>query len=174
LHVSQLSDPATGRFYGWLTLLLGNQQGRFTVSHIYSTGVYDFIGSNPSLGSINPDLQVVAPDLNKDGKSDLIVYGASGASPFAVFLGESQGLSLQPPQPGKSPFQMLVASDLNHDGYGDLVAVEKNGVHVLYGGGPNRVAAAKFVPSAEDPVSQYISAGLREDIKRQREQEHDP
>jgi hypothetical protein len=140
LRVSQEPDPKTQRFYGFVILLLGNAQGGFTPTHSYATEVYNDIGQ---IGMpLQPDLQMVALDLNGDGKSDLIVYPAPPVlsspprmtSPYAVLLGRADGLTLQV-SPTASPFLLLAPADINHDGFGDLLAAENDGFHVLLGGG---------------------------------------
>jgi hypothetical protein len=142
LLMTQQPDVTTQRFYGSVMLLLGNAQGGFNPSHSYSTGVYDFFGQNPDPGSVVPDLQMVALDLNGDGKSDLIVYPAPPitslspkvTSPYAVLIGRADGLTVEV-SPSPSPFLLLAPADINHDAFGDLLAAETDGVHVLYGGG---------------------------------------
>jgi FG-GAP-like repeat/FG-GAP repeat len=142
LRISQEPDPSTQQFYGFVILLLGNAQGGFTPTHSYATGVYNDIGQNGISGQ--PDLQMVALDLNGDGKSDLMVYPAPPVlsslpnltSPYAVLLGRADGLTLQV-SPTASPFLLLAPADINHDGFGDLLAAEIDGFHVLLGGGAN-------------------------------------
>lgn len=142
LRISQVPDPKTQRFYGFVILLLGNAQGGFTPSHSYATEVYNDIGQGGT--SAQPDLQMVALDLNGDGKSDLIVYPAPPVlslppkltSPYAVLLGRADGLTLQV-SPTPSPFLLLAPAEINHDGFADLLAAENDGFHVLLGGGAN-------------------------------------
>jgi hypothetical protein len=144
LRMTQQPDPTTQRFYASVMLLLGNAQGGFTLTKSYSTGVYDYFGQNPDPGNVVPDLQMVALDLNGDGKSDLIVYPAPPitslpakvTSPYSVLLGRADGLTVEVSS-SPSPFLLLAPADINHDAFGDLLAAESDGFHVLYGGGSN-------------------------------------
>jgi hypothetical protein len=156
LSMSQQPDPATKRFYASVHLLLGNVQGGFTLTRSYSTGVYDYIGPNPSLSSLQPDLQMISLDIDGDGKSDLVVSPAPSTlftphdnpSPYAILLGRADGLTVET-SASPSPFLLLAPADLNHDGFGDLLAAERDGFHVLLGGG------------AHSPIYGYFKGDLK-------------
>ncbi len=154
LRISQQPDPTTQRYYGYVFLLLGNAQGGFTPTHSYATGVFNDIGQNGPTSQ--PDLQMVALDLNGDGKSDLIVYPAPPilslppnlTSPYAGRRGRPDGLTLQVSPPA-SPCLLLTPADLNHDQFGDLLAAENDGFHVLVGGGAHSPVFGYFKSDAK-------------------------
>ncbi len=173
LRMSQLPDPATQRFYAYVILLLGNNQGGFTPTHAYATGVFDDTALN-YVGVNSFDLQMFALDLNGDGISDLVVYPQPPIlstlpdikSPFAVVLGRADGLTVDT-SPNPSPFLSLAPADLNHDSYGDLLAAEPDGFHLLYGAGPHSPILGYFSRDVKqalgDPLT-HIMTMIAQDL----------
>jgi hypothetical protein len=96
-----------------MTILLGNGDGTFRLGgHYASPGL-------PSSDTLNPE-DVVAADLNNDGKLDVIVSDYDDN--INVFLGNGDG-TFQPAMgisPGQYPRDVAIA-DLNGDGKADLV-----------------------------------------------------
>jgi hypothetical protein len=93
--------------------------------------------------------QVVAADLNADGRPDLVVTGASGTS-FAVLLGGEPDAGR--PTSTSHPFELgfvanaVAIGDLNTDGKPDLAFAGYDQVHVLLNTTPDAAASPTFAP----------------------------
>jgi len=91
-------------------------------------------------------------DLNRDGKSDLVVANA-GSGNVTVLLGDGKGrFTSAPGSPfpaGKSPNDVAVA-DVNHDGYLDLVFANHDTTYLtlLLGDGKGG-----FTPAPSSPIT---------------------
>ena len=120
--VAGLSDNSTSGIAIWL----GNGDGTFRKGKEYSV---------PQLSG----LFVVTTDLNQDGKSDLIAFGA--ANIFFIFLGRGDGSfrMQQPESLPESPTQAAVG-DFNRDGANDVVFLTNNGFCVALGNGDGSFA----------------------------------
>jgi hypothetical protein len=107
-------DPGCPTSRSVIGVLLGNGDGTFQASHVYSTGA--------SLAE-----SVAVADVNGDGNPDLIVAhsspGSIYGSPVATLLGNGDGTFQAPLRfysGGKSGLSIAVA-DINADGKPDLV-----------------------------------------------------
>lgn len=124
-----------------VTILLGNGNGTFRLGGNYaSPGI-------PGAGTLNPE-DVIAADLNQDGKLDLVVsdYDVN----INVFVGNGDG-TFQPPKAvdtGEYPRSVVVA-DFDRDGKMDLV-VTNVGVNV---------GGAEFAAKGVQPGSVAVLLG---------------
>jgi hypothetical protein len=112
-----------------VSVLLGNGNGTFQSQVTFATGFQSqvtFAGSGPRY--------VAAPDLNGDGKPDLIVTNAGivpGSGSVSVLLGNGNGTFHAPETfaAGPRPYGIAVA-DMNGDGRPDVIVGNSAGSNV--------------------------------------------
>ena len=114
-------DLAVGAYPGSLEVLFGNGDGTFQSPVDYSTGLGN---------AVTDDVEVVATDLNGDGKPDLIVGGTLGGYAFngaAVLLNDGHGNFTLSKTYGVGgwEFLFLATGDFNGDGKSDVVLVSQ-------------------------------------------------
>jgi hypothetical protein len=140
---------------GWVSVLLGNGNGKFQTAVGYTSG-----------GDYGTAVAVA--DLNGDGKPDLVVTNLCDRSNgcttglVAVLLGNGNGTfqaAVGTSSGGSTPNSIAVA-DVNGDGKPDLVVANKgsNSVAVLFGNGDGTFQAAVPYDSGGDlPISAAIA-----------------
>ena len=131
---------------GQVEVLLGNGDGTFRAAQTFLTG--------QGQGSA-----IVAADLNRDGKLDLVIANQNRSS-ISVLLGNGDGTfqSALNTATGASPV-FVAAGDFNSDGKLDL-AVSNNGsssVSILLGNEDGTFAAGATLPVNNFPL--YVTAG---------------
>jgi hypothetical protein len=141
----KILDVATPNLLdGTVTVLLGKGGGNFAILSVCS--------NHPELacrassdcsggGTCNPQpipvgtspATLVAADLNKDGKVDLIVANSEGGANFAgslmVLQGVGNGVFVPQPEIESATFDnplAIAAADLNRDGFPDVVVVNND------------------------------------------------
>ncbi len=124
-------------------ILLGNGNGTFTAGASYPVG--------PSPGSI------IATDLRKDGKIDLVVAELEGIG-VAVFLGNGDGTFQSAVEYPVDFAQAVAVADLNADGSLDIavasdekVSLSKGAAAVLLGNGDGTFQSATYYPMGQFP-----------------------
>ncbi len=134
---------------GTVQLFFGNGNGTFSAGPTTNVGA--------PLAGTGAD-QIVAADLNGDGKPDLVIATSSattGAPSVAILLGNGQGGFTLAPSPslglGVGSRLLIAVGDLNGDGIPDIVAVpeETEGSEtaiVLLGNGDGTFKPAISVP----------------------------
>jgi hypothetical protein len=104
---------------GKVQIFLGNGDGTFTPQPAFDAG-----GPIYNNGEFNGD-QLVAADMNGDGKTDLVVSTTTG--PLSGFLGDGHGnftLSDQPAVTRSDDGGQIAVGDLNGDGIPDIVSTQ--------------------------------------------------
>ncbi len=138
---------------GVVRLLLNNGSGGFTISVAISTGT---------------PFDVVAADMNRDGKLDLAWTSQSNS--VSVALGNGNG-TFQPRRQfsaGASPFHLVVA-DLNGDALPDIATANNSGssISLLLGDGLGALAPRTDVSVSFGPygiASGDLDGDLRDDL----------
>ncbi len=125
---------ATGDFNGdgILDLAVGNNAPNFdTIGILLGNGDGTFrAGPSVFIDGIN----IVAGDLNGDGKADLIVVGPYPSRYVRVLLNKGDGtFTVSAPVSSLSGYGRILVRDLNADGKDDLVAEQAGGIAVLLG-----------------------------------------
>ena len=135
-----------GSAQGWVTILLGNRNGTFTLSD--------------NLPIDNPSSYMTVGDFNGDGILDLAgstyVGGSCPSSgSVAVMLGNGDGTftrTAESPSAGLCPSAIAVG-DFNGDGIADLVALTDSGnMTVLLGNGDGTFAAPLSFAAGADHI----------------------
>ncbi len=128
----------------FVSILLGNGAGSFSA------------GANLNLPGGGKGRSVTTNDLNKDGKTDLIV-ALDASTQLAIALGNGNGTFAAPTSidaGGTNPTEVIV-NDFDGDAKADL-AVTNNGndfISLLRGNGDGTFAAAQIFPTGVGPVS---------------------
>lgn len=140
---------------GSVSVLLGNGDGTFqSAVEIADTPATVEI---QSLGAS----RIVAPDLNKDGKPDLVVSGFE-ANAVSILLGRGDGSFAAPITypAGVSP-EGIAAGDFNNDGNPDLMVANLAGTGTLLIG--NGDGTFKSQPGTDSYSSTLIAVDLNRD-----------
>jgi hypothetical protein len=131
-------------------VLLGNGDGTFQAPVRYGAGPNPF--------------DVIATDLDGDGKPDLAVFGTDSGGPvlpgatIAVLRGNGDGTFAAPQTiPAVAPSggvrQGLVADDFNGDGHPDVALLGSDTVSILLGRGDGSLADAAYSPTGGAALS---------------------
>jgi hypothetical protein len=120
-----------------------------------SFGAADTYAAGPTL------LSVATPDLNRDGRPDIVTAnaGSSGAQGVTVLLNTTRPGFTAPdfagpfPVPTQAAPEFVTAADVNGDGKPDLVTVNGHGAAVLL----NATPAAAAQPALSGPI--LLAAG---------------
>lgn len=128
----------------FVTILLGNGAGSFSA------------GTNLNLPGGGKGRSVTSNDLNKDGKTDLVV-ALNASTQLAIALGNGNGTFAAPTNieaGGTNPSEVLV-NDFDGDTKADLaVTISGNDfISLLRGNGDGTFAAAQTFPTGVGPVS---------------------
>ena len=128
---------------GSVTILLGNGDGSFTAA--------------PTLSRTTLPNSIVVGDFNNDGKQDLAVGGANGATAVNVFLGNGDGTFTAAPNALSSGSALsLNVADVNGDGKLDLIVADasSNRLIALLGNGDGTftTGATLTIPSQSESV----------------------
>ena len=113
---------------GPLLLMLGDGKGGFK-----GVSAFKMVGTNPDCPG-----PLVAADVNRDGKLDLIASQCRGG--IGIFLGDGHGafapaLRTAVPDMIHSVDQSMVVADFNKDGTPDIAVATTTGVAILLGKG---------------------------------------
>jgi len=117
-----------------LQLMKGTSKGAFSIGTQLAVYSPETVGrTTPIVDCAGP---LVAADVNRDGKLDLIANQCAGG--IAIFLGRGDGTFSQPfkievPELNHSVDQSMVVTDFNHDGMLDIAVGTSTGVAVLLG-----------------------------------------
>ena len=128
-----------------LSLLLGDNQGHFTLKSTWQDG------NNP--------VDIHVADLNGDGHMDFVAHGGLSAS-AVVYLGKGDG-TFQPPvrYTGPNYIEALILKDMNHDGHLDMVVSGfYNTVDVLLGKGDGTFSNASAGGSTYAGLAPFVVA----------------
>jgi len=102
---------------------------------IYKQGAGSYLKLSRTLSTYDNPMALLASDIDKDGKQDLLV-GHAGWRVIGMYMGQAQDLSdnerlfLAEADVGSNRYSL---GDLDHDGYTDLAIANTYGVSVLYG-----------------------------------------
>jgi hypothetical protein len=115
------------------------------------TGTFRFTNGVPT---VSYGIRMLAPDVNGDGKLDLVIAEATTPGQIAVLIGNGDG-TFQPAvqySPGGSP-QEVEAGDFNADGKIDLAAPNTGSstVGILLGNGDGTFQSALTFPTEGNP-----------------------
>ena len=113
---------------GPLRLMIGDGKGGFTAA-----AAFERVGPNPDCPG-----PLVAADVNRDGKLDIIASQCQGG--IGIFLGAGNGtfapaLRISIPDLSRSVDQSMIVADFNNDGIPDIAIATLTGVAVLMGNG---------------------------------------
>ncbi len=139
---------------GPLLLMTGDGKGGFTVA-----SGFERVGPNPDCPG-----PLVAADVNRDGKLDIIASQCQGG--IGVFLGTGNGtfapaLRIPIPDLNRSVDQSMAVTDFNNDGIQDIVIATMTGVAVLMGNGDGTFREP--VPLATGCPLKLIAADVNRD-----------
>ena len=151
-----------------LAILSGSTSGGATLG-VYSgngNGTFTSLYVSTYTTILTPS-SIAAPDLNGDGKADLVILDAGGYNPSTatnvagavnVLLNSSSGTAFATPvaySAGTSPFSVVTA-DFNKDGKADVALISFSGqgdgsVALLTGDGAGKLNTASFSPLDNSP-----------------------
>jgi hypothetical protein len=129
----------------YVSIVLGNGDGTFGTATNFSV---------PSSISTEVSGVLATADLDRDGKSDLVVSEQTGTNSITVFRGTGSGsLAVKTNYALGFGYGAVAIGDLNGDNIPDLAIGSGNNVHVLLGNGD-----ATFGPRVNFPVGDSVYA----------------
>ena len=142
-------------------LMLGDGKGSFTLRSTLATGAPSNYCGGP----------IISTDLNRDGRTDLIVNNcnSNAGNAVSVFLGKGDGTFASPlfiaPNPnGATDYQQdMVVADFNNDGLPDVVVRSSTGIALLIGNGDGTFKIPIVLPTSPGYPMRIVTADFNGD-----------